>query len=435
MVLPALGGSQSAPARPSRATLEAQARRCREILKTSIIDFYLPACVDQTNGGYFESLKNRRFAPSGERFLVLQTRQLWFFSTLAAAGIEKDAALPAAKKGFDFLEGHFRDRKNGGYFAKVSDVGQPTDRRKHVYLNSFALYGLVAYHRAAQSPEALAAAKDLFATLEAKAHDGRHGGYTEFFTEDWRPITDPRESSYIGPPGQRTYNTHLHVLESFAELYRAWPDAQVRRRLEELLAINTLAVRLPEYGCNVDKFTSDWRPIQSPENLRASYGHDVECAWLCLDGARALNQPPALLRGWAEGLVGYSLQHGYDRARGGFFYTGPVGKDADDTRKEWWVEAEALVAMLEMYRLTGRPEYYHAFAGTLDFVAKYQVAREGGWWATRQADGSPAGTARTSMWQGAYHSARSMLWCARLLDELAADAEKATDETRKKHGS
>jgi mannobiose 2-epimerase len=187
--------------------------------------------------------------------------------------------------------------------------------------------------------------------------------------------------------------------------------------------INTLTIRLPEYGCNVDGFTPDWKPIRTPRNLRASYGHDVEAAWLWLDAARALGQPPALLRGWAEGLVGYSTRHGYDRARGGFFYSGPLGKDADDTKKEWWVQAEALVALLEMYRLTGRRDYYDRFAQTLAFVEKYQVAKEGGWWATRQADGSPAGTTRTSMWQGAYHNGRSMLWCARLLDELAAEVK------------
>jgi mannobiose 2-epimerase len=130
-----------------------------------------------------------------------------------------------------------------------------------------------------------------------------------------------------------------------------------------------------------------------------------------------------LLRGWAEGLVGYSLRHGYDPTHGGFYYTGPLGKDADDTKKEWWVEAEALVSMLEMYKLTGRREYYDAFAQTLDFVEKHQVAQEGSWWATRRADGSPAGASRTSMWQGAYHNGRSMLLCARLLNELAATAK------------
>jgi mannobiose 2-epimerase len=422
----ALAGGGDAPATPpdpSPAELKRQAERCRHILKTSLIDFYLPACVDPVHGGYLETLKDGKFAPRGERFVTLQARQLWFFSTLVSAGIEKKAALAAARSGFDFLEGKFRDRTHGGYFAKVSDEGQPTDRRKHVYLHSFVLYGLCAYYRASHDPAALAAAKDVFRTLEARCHDAARGGYTEFFYEDWRPITDPREPSYIGPPGTRTFNTHLHVLEAFTELYRVWPDPLVRRRLEELLAINTLTVRLPEYGCNVDGFSADWKPLLRPAERRASYGHDVEAAWLCLDAARALDRPADLLRGWAEGLVGYSLRHGYDQARGGFFYTGPLGQDATDTRKEWWVQAEGLVALLELYRLTGRPDYYHRFAQTLEFVEKHQVAKEGGWWATRQADGSPAGTTRTSMWQGAYHSGRSMLWCARLLDELARRAK------------
>ncbi|MFO0845631.1 MAG: AGE family epimerase/isomerase [Gemmataceae bacterium] len=409
---------------PASADLHAQARRCRQVLRASVIDFYLPACVDRTNGGYLEALRGDRFAPTGEKFLTLQARQLWFFSTLAEAGLQKEAALAAAKTGFDFLEAKFRDRAHGGYFAKVSDEGRPTDRRKHVYLNAFALYGLSAYHRATGDAAALAAAKDLFRTLEAKAHDARRGGYTEFFREDWREITDPKEPTFVGPPGTKTFNTHLHVLEALAELYRVWPDPVVRRRLDETLAINTLTVRLPGHGCNVDGFTPDWRPIESKQNLRASYGHDAEGAWLCLDAARALGHPPALLRGWAEGLVGYSLRHGYDRTHGGFYYSGPLGKDADDTRKEWWVQAEALVSMLELFRLTGRAEYYDAFARTLDFVEKHQVAPKGSWWAARKADGSPLNPSRTSMWQGAYHNGRAMLLCARLLDELARKAGK-----------
>ena len=118
----------------------------------------------------------------------------------------------------------------------------------------------------------------------------------------------------------------------------------------------------------------------------------------------------ALLRGWAEGLVGYSLQHGYDRTHGGFYYTGPLGKDADDTKKEWWVEAEALVSMLEMYRLTGKSEYYQVFCQTLDFVEKHQVAKEGSWWATCRADGSPQADQRTGPWQGAYHTSWWSVW-------------------------
>ena len=247
-------------------------------------------------------------------------------------------------------------------------------------LMGMALAGLTGgKHSIGGEPRALAAAQDLFRVLEEKAHDHRHGGYVEFFTEDWRPITDSKGSNYIGPPGTMTYNTHLHLLEALTELYRVWPDSLVRQRLAELLVINTDTVRHPEFPCNIDGWQPDWRMIETPANLRASYGHDVECAWLVLDAGRALGLPSALHRSWAEALCGYSLKYGYDRKHGGFFYTGPPGKPADDTKKEWWVEAEALVSMLELYRLTGKDEYYAAFAQTLDFVGGvYEGGEEAG---------------------------------------------------------
>jgi mannobiose 2-epimerase len=383
------------------------------------VDFYLPACVDAAHGGYFEQMQDGQFVGSGEKFLVLQARHLWFFSTLAREGIRKEAALAAAKSGYDFLEKHMRDRRHGGYYAKVGDAGAVKDPRKHVYLNSFALYGLVAYHRASGDERALTAARDLFRTLEEKAHDRRHGGYNEFFSADWRPITDAKEPGYVGAIGTKTYNTHLHVMEALTELYRAWPDPLVRERLAELLIINTSTVSHPEHACNIDGWRPDWRMVEEPSNLRASYGHDVECVWLALDAGRALGLSPRLLRGWAERTCAYSLRYGYDRAHGGFYYTGPLGRPAQDTRKEWWVQAEALVAMLEMARLTGKREYEDVFDRTLDFVEKHQVARKGGWWATRTADGSPQGETRTSPWQGAYHSGRAMLLCDRMLEERA----------------
>jgi len=394
-----------------------QANRCRRILNESLVDFYLPACVDTEHGGYYESLREDKFVSIGEKFLVLQSRQLWFFSTLAREGIRKNAALSAAKCGFDFLENHMRDRRHGGYYAKVHDAGDVKDSRKHVYLNAFALYGLVAYHRATADERALAAAKDLFRILEEKAHDRRNGGYIEFFTADWKPITDPKEPGYVGAIGTKTYNTHLHVMEALTDLYQVWPDPLVRQRLTELLVINTSTVHHPDYNCNIDGWRPDWKMVEEPSDLRASYGHDVECVWLALDAARTLGMSPQLLRGWAEGLCAYSLKYGYDHRNGGFYYTGPLGQPAQDIRKEWWVQAEALVSMLEMHRLTGKREYEDAFQQTFDFVAKHQVASKGGWWATRRADGSPQGQTRTSPWQGAYHSGRAMLRCIKLLSK------------------
>jgi mannobiose 2-epimerase len=313
-----------------------------------------------------------------------------------------------------------RDAKNGGYFSKVTDAGGPKDTRKHAYLNSFALYGLTVYARASGDQEALAAAKELFALLDAKAHDSQHGGYLEFFDAEWKEITDPSAQGYVGAIGHKTYNTHLHLLESFAELYRSWPDEKVRQRIAELLAVNVSTVHYPSVNNNVDAFQRDWSIVQTPRNLRASYGHDVECIWLVMDAARTAGIAPSVLLGWARGLSETCLQFGYDEQHGGFYNSGSLGKPADDLKKTWWVQNEALLGMLEMYRLTKEIRYWEAFKKTLDFCEDHQIAREGGWWATRARDGSPTSDqTRTSPWQGAYHAGRALVLAANWLTQLA----------------
>lgn len=423
LLYPGSGRSRAAEPGPAGAPtgteVRRQAERCRNLLRRTVFDFYLPGCLDPLNGGYLEDWKDGRFQARGEKFLTLQARQLWFFSTMASENVERAKSLEAAALGFGFLQRAFKDPRNGGYYSKVSDAGAPVDTRKHAYHNSFALYALVAYHQATRDGNALREAKDLFRVWERRGHDARHGGYAEFFHADWRPVTGANESTYVGALGTKTYNTHLHLLESFAALGKVWQDPGLRVRLEELIRINVGTVQHAKYRCNLDGWWPDWSVVNEPRNLRASYGHDVECVWLTLDAVRTLGQSESLYRGWAEALAGYSLEYGYDREHGGFFYTGELGEPSDDTKKEWWVQAEALVGMLELYRLTGDPKYYRAFAGTLDFIERHVVAADGGWWATRQADGSAhANTSRSSMWQGAYHSGRALLQSAKILSNL-----------------
>src|SRR5260370_6700665 len=106
---------------PSSEELQALASRCRTILDKNIVKFYLPNCVDPTNGGYLETLRDGKFAPTGEKFLTLQGRQLWVFSTLVQENIDKETTLRAAKTGFEFLQKHLRAPKHDGYFSNVSD--------------------------------------------------------------------------------------------------------------------------------------------------------------------------------------------------------------------------------------------------------------------------------------------------------------------------
>lgn len=361
-----------------------------------------------------------KFALTGEKFLTLQARHVWFFSALVQENIQRERALAAARHGFRFIRDKFHDGKMGGYFSKVTDEGKASDPRKHVYLNAFTLYAFAKYYGASRDPEALAAAKELFRQLETHAHDRQFGGYIEFFNADWSEVTDAKSGGYVGAVGVKTYNSHLHLMEAMAELCRVWKDPKVLERLNELIEINTTTVLYPTVNANVDAWRRDWTVVNEPNNLRASYGHDVECLWLVMEAAKIAGRPSALYRSWAEKLAANLTKFGYDAAYGGLFESGPLDEPANQLRKTWWVQSEALVGFLELYELSGDMDRYRQFSQTLDFCAKYHVAKEGGWWATRNPDGSPApDKTRTSMWQGAYHAGRALIESSHRLEDLA----------------
>ncbi len=395
------------------------ARRCRKLLEESIVDFYLPDCVDSRHGGYLEVLDDEgKFSGQSEKFLTLQARQLWFFSRLANHNIRRDEALEAARSGYEFIRDHFHDQKLGGYFTKVSQQGSPTDDRKHVYPNAFVIYALVEYHRATGDPKPLEDALGLFRTLDQRCYDSKNGGYHEFFFSDWKPVTGEGHSGYIGAIGTKTYNSHLHLLEAFTELYRSTSDPLVANRLRELIEICTVKVRHPEFPCNVDGWKPDWTMIDTDSNRRTSYGHDVECSWLVLDAADALGIRTAELNDWAKTIGGFAIRWGYDKKHAGFFYTGPINRPSDDRKKEWWTQSEALVAMLTLEQITGDNTYRNLFEATLGFIERHQIADSGGWWASVNEDGSPKNPkSKTSMWQGAYHNGRALILCEKMLRE------------------
>ncbi len=400
--------------------LHLQADECLKLAGQTVLDFYLPGCIDTKVGGFHENLGDDGQFTAGNKFLTLQARHLWTFSAFAERGIRTDECLAAATQGYKFIREKFYDAKHGGYFNELNADGSVKDDNKHAYLNSFVIYAFVAYYRATGDESALAAAIDVFDVLEDKAYDRSQGGYQEFFLRDWSPVTDPKTPGIVGAVGVKTYNTHLHLMESFADLYRACGEERVGRRLAELISINTVTVQHKKFPCNIDAWSPDWHAIESPTNMRASYGHDVECAWLVLDAARALEWNEAPLRQWAVRMVDYSLEHGFDGEHGGFYYSGPVGEPASDQHKEWWVQAEAMVCMLDMYRLTGDKKYLTTFDATYDFVKRFQIAESGGWWASRAKDGSPSSNlSRASKWQCGYHTGRALLRSADLLHQIA----------------
>jgi mannobiose 2-epimerase len=391
------------------------AERLERNLKENIVAFWYPRTLDRANGGYIINHDAKGAPnPQGPKMIVTQSRQVWLFSRLARDGYQPKEMLAAAEHGFRFLRERMWDQPNGGFYWEVDATGKPVQPKKHMYGQSFALYGLSEYYSASKNEEARKLADRLFALFEKHAYDKEFGGYREWFNQDWSAPPE-KEVGYMGVPRDiKLMNTHLHLLESVTAYYRATKSPIARERLLELIRIESNAVVRKDLTACTDRYQRNWTPLPG----RVSYGHDLENIWLLMDAMDAVGMSNWPLADLYRRLFDYSMKYGYDAENGGFFDSGEFNKPANNRQKTWWVQAEAAVSALYMYRLTGDRAYYDVFAKTCDFIDKYQTDWQNGeWHPVVSPDLKPSGR-KADRWKAGYHNGRAMLECLKILRTL-----------------
>ena len=291
--------------------------------------------------------------------------------------------------------------------------GRVDSDRKQTYAQAFAIYGLAEWYAATGDAAALDRARTLFALVEQHAADSELGGYFEARSAPWGELADVRLSDKdLNAP--KSMNTILHLLEAYTTLYRSWPDAGLRGRLQELLRVmlDRVVTNSP-YTCCRLFFDREWRP-QSPG---ISYGHDIEASWLLWEAAEALGDAALRdrTRRVALDLAAEVLAHGCDRD-GSIFYNGTAA-GVVDTDKHWWPQAEAVVGFLNAHALGGGPEYRTAALRAWQFIEDHVIDREHGeWFSQLDRTGRPlpdypanAESCKIGPWKCPYHNARACL--------------------------
>jgi len=417
----------------SQLSVESYLSRLRENLQKTVLDFWYPRGVDEVHGGFLTSYDaDGDFAGNDRKMIVTQARMLWFSARLAREGYG-DRYHEAAKQGFEFLTDEMRDEESGGYYWEVERDGTVTKPNKHMYGQSFVLYALSEYYRATNDETARQYASDLFSVFEREAYDTEHGGYVEYFESDWTPITSggtyldniepdwsPKEDVDAKlDPSTKLMNTHLHLMEAVTTFYRATGDEGARKRLDELLTINTNTVVRKQLGACTDKYTADWQPrIEQEDHRIVSYGHDVENVWLTMEAATALDKQLTYYRDLYDTLWEYTLEYGYDEAEGGLYFYGPFDRQATSRIKAWWVQAEAMTSALRMFEFTGDQTYARIFEEIYEFIETHHVDEAvGEWHSGVTTDLEPVGR-KGAMYKGAYHNGRALLECINTLERM-----------------
>jgi cellobiose epimerase len=398
-------------------------------LQRDVIAAWFPRSVDRENGGFYSNFtRDWKRAPSEGRFSVFQGRMTWVAAQMVMRRPDlKDQFLPVVDHGLKYLRDVMWDKQYGGFFWGLDDRGQISPRYtdgKHLYGMSFCLYGATAAYQATLNPAALELAKASFLWMDKNAHDSKNGGYFEWLTRAGK-VVQPKDGARVEeipvagfPLGYKSMNTHIHLLESFTQLYQVWKNDTLRQRLAELLAIVRDKICVEPGVMNL-YFTSDWQAVPDHD----SYGHDVETAYLLLETEEVMGLHNPKTERMAKRLVDHALDYGWDDTYGGFYREGTTWGRAEDMQKEWWVQMEGLNALLLMHEKYGPQAdvYFKAFQYQWEFIRDRQVDREfGGFYDTIERDGTVTNHIKARIWKEAYHDSRALLNVTDRLRKLAS---------------
>ncbi len=369
---------------------------------------------DEVQGGFLGQIDQQNMAvPDAPKGLVLNSRILWTFSS---AGLidPKGGHLTLAQRAFNYLINFFMDPLYGGFFWSLDASGAPLETRKQVYGQAFAIYGLSAYYELSGDEHALAMAKETYALLEKYSYDANESGYLEAFSREWGFLDDLRLSAK-DLNAVKSMNTHLHVIEAYANLYRVWKDDSLKEAIQRLLG-NFRHSILGADGHLKLFFNGQWESLSKT----VSFGHDIEAAWLLQEAAEVINEPEAIDFFRALALrMATVVESAVDSVDGGLFYERLKEENRLIKEKHWWPQAEAMVGFYNAYELSNDSRFLAKSMGCWRFVQQnLRDTRYGEWHWGRDEDGSLLSEPKAGFWKCPYHNARA---CMELIKRIPAN--------------
>ncbi|WP_433813220.1 AGE family epimerase/isomerase [Flavobacterium johnsoniae] len=371
----------------------------------SILNYWSKHTLDNQNEGFVGQIDfNDHIVANAEKGSVLNSRILWTFSSSYQI-TKKENHKEIAKRAFEYLSKYFYDPEFNGLFWSINADKTPKDTKNQIYALAFAIYGLSEYYVISQDQKALETAVNLYKSIQKYSYDPVNKGYLEAFTRNWQPIEDLRLSDKDANE-KKTMNTHLHIIEAYANLFKVSKDETLKKDSVELLEtiekhfINTETGHLRLF------FDENW--IEKPDVI--SYGHDIEAAWLLLQCAEVLEE---------ENLIASYKKHAVQIAEvtkegldtdGGLWYEFEPKENELIAEKHWWVQAEALIGFYNAYQLTGKEEYLEIVFENWNFIKKHILDHKNGeWFWGIYKDYSLIEKDKAGFWKCPYHNSRACL--------------------------
>jgi mannobiose 2-epimerase len=398
---------------------------CKKHLTTELLPFWLDRCKDDKNGGFITHFdKDGNDTGEDEKSMLGQVRSIYTYSSAYRHGYGGEQSADFARHGVDFIIDKMWDSEHGGFYWITDRAGSVEVDEKILYGLSFAIYGLSEYTLATGDLRGKEYAEKVFDLIQKNCVDKHFGGYFEMFERNWK-----LKGQGAAGGDRKTLDVHIHLMEAFTTLYECTGKDLHRRALVEIIELIIHKMLHPEFGTAIPQFFADWKAApqikfdiiwgwdrfsedgakdQAGDNT--SYGHNVEFAWLLMHALDILNLPVKKFMNIIQKQYEHALAHGIDWEYGGVYVEGSHAGGVYDREKEFWQNAEMLIALTQGCLVLNVEKYWPVYLNVHRFVFDKIIHHKvGEWWPLLTRQGEPIWMHMAHNWKINYHTVRSMI--------------------------
>ena len=376
----------------------------RDELLNKVVPFWENHSRDDQFGGYFTCLDRKGNVFDTDKFVWLQGREVWMFSTLYNKVEKKQQWLEMALHGADFLQKYGHDGNLNWYFSLTRD-GRPLVQPYNIFSDCFATMAFGQLYEATGNEKYGAIAKNTFNNILLRKSDPK-GKYTKTIGET-RPL-----KGFSLPMILCNLSLEIEHL-----LSREMVEETIGNCLFEVLEV----FYNQESGMILENVKPDGGFSDSFEGRLLNPGHAIEAMWFIMDLSVRLKKPELAQK--AVEIMLRTIEYGWDKEFGGIFYfmdiKGYPPQQLEWDQKLWWVHVETLISLIKGYSLTGNPQCLAWFEKVHDYTWSHFADPEyDEWFGYLTRRGEVLLPLKGGKWKGCFHVPRGLFQIWKTLEKL-----------------
>jgi N-acylglucosamine 2-epimerase len=373
-------------------------------LLENVIPFWEKYSKDEQFGGYFTCLDRHGKVFDTDKFIWLQGRQVWMFSSLFNRLESRPEWLEMALHGAEFLQKFGHDSDLNWYFSLTRE-GKPLIEPYNIFSDCFATMAFGQLFMATGNEEYALIAKKTFHNILKR-------------------IENPKGSFSKTVPGTRPlkgFSLPMILCNLSLEIEQLLTPELVEETIQTVLSEVMDVFYKKDTGLILENVNPDGSFSDSFEGRLLNPGHAIEAMWFIMDLSVRLKRPDLAQK--AAEIALRTLKYGWDKEFGGIFYfldiKGHPVQQLEWDQKLWWVHVETLITLIKGYQLTGNMECLEWFEKVHDYTwTHFPDPEYGEWYGYLNRRGEVLLPLKGGKWKGCFHVPRGLYQVFTTLEKI-----------------